>query len=125
MQLQIFSTDQSNRYLQDINILFCFMSGILIASIFCRCHICLKNYTREVTHNLWQNFEEGSGMLHLLLTISGTTASETITDLTTYEENPAELEGIRERYVSFYNYKYYYFGETFSSLHIRVGAPSS
>ncbi|XP_045470133.1 multiple C2 and transmembrane domain-containing protein isoform X3 [Harmonia axyridis] len=63
-----------------------------------RCHICLKNYTREVTHNLWQNFEEGSGMLHLLLTISGTTASETITDLTTYEENPAELEGIRERY---------------------------
>ncbi|XP_044745710.1 multiple C2 and transmembrane domain-containing protein-like isoform X2 [Coccinella septempunctata] len=63
-----------------------------------RCQICLKNYTREVTHNLWQSFEEGSGSLHLLLTISGTTASETITDLTTYEEDPNEMEEIRSRY---------------------------
>ncbi|KAL3286364.1 hypothetical protein HHI36_000871 [Cryptolaemus montrouzieri] len=63
-----------------------------------RCVIDLKNFTREITHNLWENFEDGAGSLHLLLTISGTTASETITDLTTYEENPQELEELRRRY---------------------------
>ncbi|KAK9878537.1 hypothetical protein WA026_022434 [Henosepilachna vigintioctopunctata] len=63
-----------------------------------RCVIDLRNFSREVTHNLWENFEEGTGSLHLLLTISGTTSSETITDLTTYEENPAETEEIHRRY---------------------------
>lgn len=55
---------------------------------------------RERTHSLWKELEDGAGSLHLLLTISGTTASETISDLTTHEENPRERETIVNRYVS-------------------------
>lgn len=55
---------------------------------------------RERTYNLWQELEDGAGSLHLLLTISGTTASETISDLTTYDENYREKENILNRYVS-------------------------
>lgn len=57
------------------------------------------NLERERTYNLWQELEDGAGSLHLLLTISGTTASETISDLTTYEDNPREKETILNRYV--------------------------
>jgi hypothetical protein len=59
----------------------------------------LTRLEREKTHSLWQQLEDGAGSLHLLLTISGTTASETISDLTTYEENPREREHIADRYV--------------------------
>lgn len=55
---------------------------------------------REKTHSLWQELEDGAGSLHLLLTISGTTASETISDLTTYEDNPREKELLTNRYVN-------------------------
>lgn len=55
---------------------------------------------RERTYNLWQELEDGAGSLHILLTISGTTASETISDLTTYDENYREKENILNRYVS-------------------------
>lgn len=44
--------------------------------------------------------DECAGYISLLLTISGTTASETISDLTTYEENPREQTNLEERYVS-------------------------
>jgi len=57
------------------------------------------NMERERTYNLWHELEDGAGSLHLLLTISGTTASETISDLTTYEDNPREKETILNRYV--------------------------
>lgn len=60
----------------------------------------LSALEREKTHSLWKELDEGAGLLHLLLTISGTTASETISDLTTYEENPKEREIIENRYVS-------------------------
>jgi hypothetical protein len=51
---------------------------------------------------MWQDLEEGAGSIFLLLTISGTTASETISDLTTYEENARESEMLEKRYVSLY-----------------------
>ncbi|RZC36102.1 C2 domain containing protein, partial [Asbolus verrucosus] len=73
-----------------------------------RCVIDLTRLERERTHSLWQQLEDGAGSLHLLLTISGTTASETISDLTTYEENPRERELIANRYVwhrTFHNIK--------------------
>lgn len=60
----------------------------------------LSKLERERTLSLWQNLEDGAGSLHLLLTISGTTASETISDLTTYEENPRENDSVIQRYVS-------------------------
>lgn len=68
---------------------------------FFRCSIDLSHLEREKTHRIKQDLEDGAGTIFLLLTISGTTASETISDLTTYEENPREKQIIEERYVSF------------------------
>ncbi|XP_074027374.1 multiple C2 domain and transmembrane region protein isoform X2 [Leptinotarsa decemlineata] len=73
-----------------------------------RCVISLGHLEREKTHNIWQQLEDGAGSLHLLLTISGTTASETISDLTTYEEDPREKQALLDRYVwhkTFHNIK--------------------
>ncbi|XP_023309871.1 multiple C2 and transmembrane domain-containing protein isoform X3 [Anoplophora glabripennis] len=73
-----------------------------------RCVINLTALEREKTHNIWQELEEGAGSLHLLLTISGTTASETISDLTTYEENAREKQAVEDRYIwhrTFHNIK--------------------
>lgn len=66
----------------------------------------LATLDRERTHSLWKELEDGAGSLHLLLTISGTTASETISDLTTYEENPRERELLENRYVRIKYYTY-------------------
>nr|CAD7264653.1 unnamed protein product [Timema shepardi] len=63
-----------------------------------RCSIDLTKLEREKTHRIWQELEEGAGSIFLLLTISGTTASETISDLTTYEENPRERTNLEKRY---------------------------
>ncbi|XP_076248884.1 multiple C2 domain and transmembrane region protein isoform X4 [Calliopsis andreniformis] len=53
---------------------------------------------RETTHRLWRDLEDGSGNIFLLLTISGTTASETISDLAAHEETPREREQLYHRY---------------------------
>ncbi|XP_013164067.1 PREDICTED: multiple C2 and transmembrane domain-containing protein 1 isoform X3 [Papilio xuthus] len=63
-----------------------------------RCTIDLSTLEREKTHNIWQDLEDGNGQIFLLLTISGTTQSETITDLTSYKENPRDIEIIERRY---------------------------
>ncbi|XP_046662457.1 LOW QUALITY PROTEIN: multiple C2 and transmembrane domain-containing protein-like [Homalodisca vitripennis] len=63
-----------------------------------RCSIDLSQLEREKTHRIKQELDEGAGTIFLLLTISGTTASETISDLTTYEENPREHQVLEERY---------------------------
>ncbi|XP_047539495.1 multiple C2 and transmembrane domain-containing protein isoform X5 [Vanessa atalanta] len=63
-----------------------------------RCTIDLSILEREKTHNIWQDLEDGNGQIFLLLTISGTTQSETITDLASYRENPRDVEIIERRY---------------------------
>ncbi|XP_046972704.1 multiple C2 and transmembrane domain-containing protein isoform X3 [Vanessa cardui] len=63
-----------------------------------RCTIDLSTLEREKTHNIWQDLEDGNGQIFLLLTISGTTQSETITDLASYRENPRDVEIIERRY---------------------------
>ncbi|XP_075985973.1 multiple C2 domain and transmembrane region protein isoform X7 [Anticarsia gemmatalis] len=63
-----------------------------------RCAIDLSKLEREKTHNIWKDLEDGNGQIFLLLTISGTTQSETITDLSSYKENPRDLEIIERRY---------------------------
>ncbi|CAH2098186.1 unnamed protein product [Euphydryas editha] len=63
-----------------------------------RCTIDLSRLEREKTHNIWQDLEDGNGQIFLLLTISGTTQSETITDLASYRENPRDIENIERRY---------------------------
>ncbi|KOB68635.1 putative transmembrane 1 protein [Operophtera brumata] len=64
-----------------------------------RCAIDLSALERERTHSMWKDLEDGNGSIFLLLTISGTTQSETITDLTSYKENKRDIEIIERRYV--------------------------
>ncbi|XP_039746523.1 multiple C2 and transmembrane domain-containing protein isoform X2 [Pararge aegeria] len=75
-----------------------------------RCAIDLSRLEREKTHNIWQELEDGNGQIFLLLTISGTTQSETITDLASYRENPRDLENIERRYT------WYHLNETASGV---------
>ncbi|XP_017764368.1 PREDICTED: multiple C2 and transmembrane domain-containing protein 1 [Eufriesea mexicana] len=63
-----------------------------------RAVIDLATLERETTHRLWRDLEDGSGNIFLLLTISGSTASETISDLAAHEETPREREQIYQRY---------------------------
>lgn len=58
----------------------------------------LSSFERESTHGIWKSFEECSGEVFLMLTISGTTALETITDLQAFKENPNEMRQLRSRY---------------------------
>lgn len=53
---------------------------------------------RETTHRLWRDLEDGAGSIFLLLTISGTTANETISDLAAHEETPQERARLDQRY---------------------------
>ncbi|XP_071545625.1 multiple C2 and transmembrane domain-containing protein isoform X3 [Panulirus ornatus] len=63
-----------------------------------RCSIDISQYEREKTHYIWADLEKGAGSIFILLTISGTTSSETISDLHNYQENPKELQSISNRY---------------------------
>ncbi|XP_063988130.1 multiple C2 and transmembrane domain-containing protein isoform X2 [Diachasmimorpha longicaudata] len=63
-----------------------------------RTTIDLAGLERETTHRIWHDLEDGAGNIFLLLTISGTTASETISDLAAQEENPKEKERLLQKY---------------------------
>lgn len=58
----------------------------------------LASLERETTHRIWRDLEDGAGNIFLLLTISGTTASETISDLAAHEETPLERERLLMKY---------------------------
>jgi len=66
-----------------------------------RTMIDLATLERETTHRLCRELEDGSGNIFLLLTISGTTASETISDLAAHEETPIERTQLVQRYSVF------------------------
>ncbi|KAL4227592.1 Multiple C2 and transmembrane domain-containing protein 2 [Mactra antiquata] len=59
-----------------------------------RAVIDLSKLERERTHTIEQELEDGAGIIKLLVTISGTSGLETITDLSTYAFNPLEREEI-------------------------------
>lgn len=65
-----------------------------------KCFIDLRSLPRETTQNLWNKFEDCIGEIFLLLTISGTTAAETISDLTTHREDTNEKRGLNNKYVT-------------------------
>lgn len=65
-----------------------------------KCIIDLKCLPRETTHRLWNKFEDCCGEIYLLLTISGTTSSETISDLTSYREDLSERRKLQKKYVN-------------------------
>lgn len=53
----------------------------------------------EKTHRIWKELDDRAGSIFLLLTISGTTGSETITDLASYDPNSKDKEAVQSRYV--------------------------
>ncbi|XP_039954428.1 multiple C2 and transmembrane domain-containing protein isoform X1 [Bactrocera tryoni] len=67
-------------------------------ALYGKANIDLSVFQRETTHGIWRAFEDCSGEVFLMLTISGTTALETITDLKAYKEDPREMKIMRDRY---------------------------
>ena len=63
----------------------------------------LSNLEREKTHTVEQALEDGAGMIKLLVTISGTSGHETISDLSSYAFNPEKRNEIVRGYVSIYS----------------------
>ncbi|XP_011295342.1 multiple C2 and transmembrane domain-containing protein-like isoform X1 [Musca domestica] len=67
-------------------------------TLFGKASIDLSVFERENTHGIWKQFEDCPGEVFLMLTISGTTALETISDLKAFKEDPHELKAMTERY---------------------------
>ncbi|XP_037081873.1 multiple C2 and transmembrane domain-containing protein-like isoform X2 [Pollicipes pollicipes] len=53
---------------------------------------------REKTHRLWTELEDGAGSVFILLTISGMTNVETISDLLTHQEDVEQTEQIKQQF---------------------------
>lgn len=67
-------------------------------TLYGKANIDLSVFQRENTHGIWKPLEDCSGEVHLMLTISGTTALETISDLKAFKEDPRETQLLRDRY---------------------------
>ncbi|KAL9915436.1 multiple C2 and transmembrane domain-containing protein isoform X2 [Glossina fuscipes] len=67
-------------------------------NLYGKASIDLSGFQRETTHGIWKSFEDCPGEVFLMLTISGTTALETISDLKAFKEDPRELKLLRDRY---------------------------
>lgn len=63
-----------------------------------RCIIDLRSLPREQTQSLWQQLEDSSTEIYLMLTISGTTSLETISDLTSFKPDERESILLEKRY---------------------------
>ncbi|XP_043219483.1 multiple C2 and transmembrane domain-containing protein-like isoform X5 [Amphibalanus amphitrite] len=58
----------------------------------------ISKLEREKTHRLWCELEDGAGSVFILLTVSGMTNVETISDLLTYQEDPEQVDTIRKQF---------------------------
>ncbi|XP_017106858.2 multiple C2 and transmembrane domain-containing protein isoform X1 [Drosophila bipectinata] len=67
-------------------------------TLYGRAIIDLSVFQRETTHGIWKPLEDCPGEVHLMLTISGTTALETISDLKAFKEDPREAQQLKDRY---------------------------
>ncbi|XP_033099872.1 multiple C2 and transmembrane domain-containing protein 1-like isoform X9 [Anneissia japonica] len=63
-----------------------------------RSTIDLNELKKEVTHNIEQELEDGAGVVCLLLTISGTSGGEAVSDLSNYKVDPNLRRDLVERY---------------------------
>ena len=68
-------------------------------NIFFRTVIDLSSLEREKTHTIEKPLEDGAGVIKLLVTISGTSGHETISDLSAYSFNPDKRNEIVRSYV--------------------------
>ncbi|TRY76651.1 hypothetical protein TCAL_04074 [Tigriopus californicus] len=51
-----------------------------------RCAVDLSHFAKDCTHDNWYDLEDGSGKIHLLISISGLTQAHPIIDLANYED---------------------------------------
>ena len=65
-----------------------------------RVAIDLRELTKEVSHNLWRPIKDGEGTLNVIITISGTTKSDSPSNLSNWNPDPNHLQLLEERYVS-------------------------
>lgn len=63
-----------------------------------RCLIDLRSLPREETQCLWQKIDDSTTEIYLMLTISGTTSLETISDLTSFKPDEREHIALKRRY---------------------------
>ncbi|XP_071964600.1 multiple C2 and transmembrane domain-containing protein 1-like isoform X3 [Antedon mediterranea] len=63
-----------------------------------RAAIDLNELKKEVTHNIEQELEDGAGIICLLLTISGTSGGEAVSDLSNHKVDPNLRRDLIERY---------------------------
>ncbi|XP_053406106.1 multiple C2 and transmembrane domain-containing protein 1-like isoform X1 [Mercenaria mercenaria] len=70
-----------------------------------RAVIDLTKLDREKTHVIEQQLEDGAGIIKLLITISGTSGHETISDLSAYAFNPMEREEIMLKFGFFKSFQ--------------------
>ena len=62
----------------------------------------LSALERETTHTIEKPLEDGAGTIKLLVTISGTSGHETISDLSSFAFNPDKRNEIVRSYVRFF-----------------------
>lgn len=71
-----------------------------------RCSIDLSEIEREITHQRSFALEDGAGTILLLLSITGTAASDTVVDLQQYDAMSTDIRQTNLRqYVSFRTFK--------------------
>ncbi|KAF2356312.1 C2 domain [Trinorchestia longiramus] len=58
----------------------------------------LNEFDREKTHDIWTDLLDGAGKVHLLLTISGITTDNCISDLHAYRDSLQDQKEIEDRY---------------------------
>ena len=64
-----------------------------------RVAIDLRELTKEVSHNLWRPIKDGEGELNVIITISGTTKSDSPSNLSNWNSDPPNLQLLKEKYV--------------------------
>lgn len=73
-----------------------------------RVAIDLRELSKEVSHNLWRPIKDGEGMLNVIITISGTTKTDSPSNLSNWNPDPHHLVALEEKYAianTFYKMK--------------------
>ena len=64
-----------------------------------RVAIYLRELSREVSHNLLRPIKDGEDQLNVILIISGTTKSDSPSNLANWNPEPQYLQKLEEKYV--------------------------
>ena len=64
-----------------------------------RVEIDLRDLTREVSHNLWRPIKDGEGSLNVIITITGTTKSDSPSNLSNWNPQTKFEDELQEKYV--------------------------